>query len=199
MSSKKMNRRVFLQGTAAAVSAVLAAGCGAVRTRHLGGELLGPRATPPVVLPSPVPAQTATPTAEDQARLLDDFLALSALLTGVANLDPQLGRVYLSSLQQDESAGQVETLIEEIRVAMNEGSPTLADLKASGLLDQRGVDTLTGQITKLWYTGIYPDESGEDTVATYVDCLAWQTLRFTKPKTICGYPGFWEEPWESSA
>jgi len=23
-----------------------------------------------------------------------------------------------------------------------------------------------------------------------------QTLRFTKPMTICGYPGFWSEAWE---
>lgn len=49
---------------------------------------------------------------------------------------------------------------------------------------------------QLWYTGIYTKADGEATVATFVDALAWQTLAFTKPMTICGYPGFWSEAWE---
>jgi hypothetical protein len=193
MPAKKMNRRTFLRSAAVAVSAAVAAGCGAVRrTGFDEGIVFGPRATPQIVLPSPMPHDTPSPDGE---ALLPGFLALSALLTGVPNLDPQLGQIYLASLQRGETAGQVAELLQEIAVIADTPPTTLAELEETGLLAQQGMDGLTGQITKLWYTGIYPNEDGEDTVATYVDSLAWQTLRFTKPKTICGYPGFWEEPW----
>ena len=196
MPTKKLNRRTFLRGAAAAVSVAMAAGCGAVRSTGFDEDMIfGPRATPQIVLPSPMPQET--PSQQEEA-LLPGFLALSALLTGVPNLNPQLGQVYLASLQRGETAGQVEELLQEIAVIADTPPTTLAEVEATGVLAQQGMDGLTAQIAKLWYTGIYQNEDGEETVATYVDSLAWQTLRFTKPKTICGYPGFWEEPWVES-
>ena len=73
---------------------------------------------------------------------------------------------------------------------------TVSALEAAGLFTQAAPRSLADRIIELWYTGIYTNAEGEERVATFVDALAWQTLAFTKPMTICGYPGFWSEAWE---
>jgi hypothetical protein len=77
-----------------------------------------------------------------------------------------------------------------------ERPPTLEALTAQGFFGQEATRKLLSQMTKLWYTGTYTTDEGEEAVATFVDALAWHTLVFTKPMTICGYPGFWSEAWE---
>ena len=51
-------------------------------------------------LPSPVPATPSTATTDDLP--LTEFLALSTVLTGVANLNPAVGRIDWQSLQASD-------------------------------------------------------------------------------------------------
>jgi hypothetical protein len=115
----------------------------------------------------------------------------------VDNLSPELGRIYLQSLQaSDEFAVSVSDLYEQAGFGTDTPPTTITALEAAGMFSQETTRPLADSIIELWYTGIYTNEEGEETVATFVDALAWQTLAFTKPMTICGYPGFWSEAWD---
>ncbi|HRW09748.1 MAG TPA: sugar dehydrogenase complex small subunit [Caldilineaceae bacterium] len=193
-SQPGMSRRAFLRGITISLSGLVVLACGPARGgEEIGQRLaLGPHATPPVVLPSPMPAAaTATP-----APLLQEFLALSSLLTGVAELEPELGRIYLQSLQRtEESQSALQALWEEAGFQRGALPTSLAALEERNMFGNEEIRNVTNRIIEMWYTGIYTDDAGEDVVATYVDALAWRTLRFTKPKTICGEPGFWAQEW----
>lgn len=198
--NRHVSRRQFLLSVAGTINSVLLAACGATRGGDKVGQrlALGSHATPQIVLPSPMPVAAeamATPTPA-----LADFLRLSHLLTGLADLSPTIGQIYLQSLQA--SAGDEATLAKLVNaIALDpQANPTaaLAALESSTLLTDEPSNALAKRITEMWYTGIYKNEAGEDVVATYVDALAWQTLRFTKPKTICGEPGFWAQEWRPS-
>lgn len=194
-----LSRRTFLRSLPVLTGAFLTA-CGPPRSAAQPGLAFGPGATPQVVLPSPVPSQVEE-SADDLP--LAEFLALSAVLTGVENLSPTLGRIYLQSLQNsDEFEISVAELYERAGFRADPPPTSIAALEAAGLFTEEAVQpqqsarSLADKIIELWYTGIYTNEEGEEVVATFVDALAWQTLVFTKPTTICGYPGFWSEAWE---
>lgn len=193
--ARPISRRTFLCSLSATLTGAFLAACGPPRSTDQSAIAFGPQATPQAVLPSPVPATTATATTDDLP--LTEFLALSTVLTGVANLNPAVGRIYWQSLQaSDEFAISVADLYEQAGFRSAAPPSTVADLEAAGLFTQETTRSLADKILELWYTGIYTNADGEATVATFVDALAWQTLAFTKPMTICGYPGFWSEAWE---
>jgi hypothetical protein len=187
----RLSRRAFLGNLAAALAGGLVAACAAPANGQNGWPV--PENAPPVALASPRPPSTPTPVAEDLP--LAQFLALSALLTGVGNLDPVLGRVYLQSLQQ---SNQFELTVADLLAQSGFGSaqpPTTFDeLSATAIFDNAPSRNLADKIIEYWYTGIYETAEGEQAVATFVDALAWSTLSFTKPATICGSPGFWAVP-----
>jgi D-sorbitol dehydrogenase-like protein len=101
---------------------------------------------------------------------LDEFLALSTLLTGVKDLDAEHGRLYLASLSATEAR----------------------DLAV--LARTRALDTaVAAKIVECWYTGIYDSPTGPR-VATYIEALAWTTLGFTKAPSVCGGGvGYWAD------
>jgi hypothetical protein len=191
-TTHKLNRRQFLTTLGLSVSAGWLTACAPARTTPI------PRASPlPAhpILPSPQPAGTATPLPATEGLPLTDFLALSALLTGVDELNPQLGSVYLQSLQ---ASTQFEVTLAELYRQAGFGTGTRAttieELETNGLFAQEPTRKLANKIIEYWYTGIYDTAEGEQAVATFVDALAWQTLAFTKPLTICGVPDFWAQP-----
>lgn len=195
--TRPLSRRAFLQTLAVAASGAWVAACGPARgeERALARRLaFGPAATPQTVLPIPMP--DAPPTAMAASALtVAEFLALSTLLTGVANLDPELGQIYLQSL--GATAGDALAAFYTATGLRSAAPPTTADeLTATGVLANEAQRALGTTITKLWYSGIYSNAAGEETVATFVDALAWKSLLFTKPLTICREPGFWSEAWE---
>lgn len=192
---QRLSRRAFLCGLATTATGALVVACGPPRSTNRAEIAFGPAATPQIILPSPVPPTAPMPV--QATPLLTEFLALSALLTGVANLSPTLGQTYLQSVQ---AGGEAELTVAQLIAQAGFGSATppdsMAALEATGLFAQEPARQLADKITEMWYTGIYTTDQGEEAVATYVDALAWQTLAFTKPMTICGYPGFWSEAWE---
>lgn len=192
----RLSRRAFLCSLTTVLSGALVIACGPPRSNSRSDLAFGAQATPPAALPSPAPA--TAPTAADANLALAQFLALSAVLTGVPNLNPDLGRIYLQSLQASSAfAITVPELYEQAGFRTDAPAPTIALLESAGLFAEEATRRLADRIIDLWYTGVYTNEQGEDAVATHVDALAWRTLVFTKPTTLCGYPGFWSEAWES--
>lgn len=197
--SRRITRRAFLRGALAAAGAGVLVACTPGRQR--GQPFAEPynTSTPARVLASPAaPPGRGTPAPEVDDSALAQFLKLSAVLTGVSNLDPVVGRVYLQSLQQsDEFNVTLEELYEQAGLESDAQPASIAQLEEQGFFEgqpsEGGATALADRIIEYWYTGVYTTAEGEQAVATYVDALAWKTLSFTKPNSICGTPGFWEE------
>lgn len=187
--NQRMSRRQFLK-TMSLLGAGLAAACSTRGNSGLPTPYVTP--TPAHVLGNPqIPATGSTTQAQANEMTLDQFLQLSSLLTGVENLDPELGKLYLQVLQSGGTGGST---LSAAYSAASSGSNTLPkDIEAltkSGFFKQPGVSDLAVQITDMWYSGVY-NQNGQDHVATYVDALAWKVLHFTKPPTTCAAFGFW--------
>lgn len=190
----RVSRRTFLCGLSITLTGAFLVACGPPRSNSHADPAFGAQATPPAALPSPAPT---TAPAVDADLPVTQFLALSAVLTGVPNLNPDLGRLYLQSLQASpDFTITVPELYTQAGFRADAPAPTIAALEEAGLFAAEASRRLADRIIDLWYTGVYTNEQGEDAVATHVDALAWRTLAFTKPTTICGYPGFWSEAWE---
>lgn len=131
---------------------------------------------------SPYPASNIT--ASDVNR----FLYLSTILTGFSDLNPELAHTYMQNLSGDVSLPE---LYEQANFPEQAQEFTLEQLQQSGVFEDEAMRSLLNEITNYWYTGTY--QNGDSTVvATYTDALAWKSLDFTKPRTICGAPGFWQ-------
>jgi hypothetical protein len=190
------SRREFLRGLALFVAGSALSACGAPRVEPQGLVTPWNTPTPIKVLQSPQPPATAeaTATLSPDGLQLEEFLALSAVLTGIENLDPVLGHVYLQSLQ---ASSDFEVSLAELyeragfRAA---GPPTDVEALANaGTFAAETTQKLADKIIEYWYTGVYDTAGGEQAVATFVDALAWKALHYTKPPTICASPGFWAE------
>lgn len=193
--SLRLSRRTFLCSLSITLTGAFLVACGPPRSNSRADPAFGAQATPPAALPSPAP--TAPPAATDADLSLAQFLALSAVLTGVTNLNPELGRIYLHSLQASpDLIVTVPQLYEQAGFRADAPPPTITMLESAGLFAEAATRNLADRIIDLWYTGVYTNAQGEETVATHVDALSWRALAFTKPTTICGYTGFWSEAWE---
>lgn len=203
-TENRVTRRGFLGGFLSAAVGALLAACGAEAdgsqedtdafaqrydTATPDTVLQSPQARPGAGTPQP---GTPQPTAPEGVVGLEEFLALSAVLTGVSNLDPVLGRVYLGALQSGDFGVSLAELYQQAGFE-GEATAELADLQEAGVFEEEATRTLANTITRYWYTGVYDTAEGEQAVATYVDALAWKVLPWTKPRSICGSRGFWEQ------
>lgn len=186
-----LTRRRFLR-TALVSGAGLLAACVADEVAQEPPEYRTP--TPFRVLASPqAPTQgTAEPVAEGMISL-EEFMHFSSLLTGVENLDPNLGRVYLKALASGEQQGPS---LAEVYASASSGSGLMPQdvevLSGAGFFEQEGYGSMADQIINMWYSGVATID-GEEQVVTFVDALAWKVLHFTKPLTTCAQFGFWSE------
>lgn len=193
-NAARISRRAFLRAAGLSLVGGLLAACG---TPEEEGWQAGPfRATPTPasLLQDPLPPLEGVPDSElAMVEGLDAFLSLSTLLTGFDNLDPNLGKVYLRSLQANpERAAGLQPLYEQAGLLGGTAPGSFEDLEARGIFEREVTRSLADQIITLWYTGVY-NEGEEQVVATFVDSLAWKSLTFTKPLTICGNFGFWAQ------
>ena len=193
-----LSRRRFLQQAALITTGGLMAACAMPGAHTLAREPVevNPRDVQ-VPLPQAGSPQTDGEDGGTDAEL-EQFLALSTLLTGVENLNPAIGRIYLDSLRQNSAlAMPIGEFLTQIAGGGTAMPATLDELATTGLFDNETTRTLADKITETWYTGLYDTPEGEQAVATFVDALAWKTLTFTKPMTVCGAYRFWTEPPES--
>lgn len=187
-------RRQLLRGVLAAGAAAALAGCGVATTGSPAAEIAP---FPPwhPALPSPQPPaadQGPAPTPTPAGLPLEAFLALSSLLTGIDDLNPQIGQVYLQSLTADQQA--VVSLADLYAQAgfTGESAPAAIEEAAqTGIFDREETRSLADKIIEYWYSGVYDTPDGEQAVATFADALVWRAVRYTKPLTLCGAPGFW--------
>lgn len=185
---KRITRRQFLRAALTGAAALLA-GCVAGEIAQEGTPYRTP--TPFRVLASPQAPAVSTPAPVVKGSIsLEQFMQFSSLLTGVDNLDPNLGRIYLTALQSGTPQGP--TLVDVYGAASSGSNPPqdLEALNSAGFFNQEGYGALADQIITMWYTGVYKI-GDEERVATFVDALAWKVLTFTKPLTICAQFGFW--------
>jgi hypothetical protein len=194
-----ISRRCFLRSLSVIAGGGLLAACAVGEEGRLPPNRLEP-AFSAVELPMPrAAASIAAAAAQEGEAELPGFLALSALLTGVDNLDPTLGSVYLQSLRTNsEFSVSISELLEQAQAGLPAPPTTLEELESSGIFESETTRQLADKITEYWYTGIYETPEGEQAVATFVDALAWRTLTFTKPQSLCGTYRFWTEPPEAA-
>jgi len=108
---------------------------------------------------------------------LDDFVALSASLTGtpVSRLDPQAAATLYAAFK---GRGLL---------------PELAHL--AGQADPGATGSALGdEVVAAWYSGICQTADGPD-VAAYNSALIWDSASFLHPSGTCGGPtGYWGDP-----
>lgn len=194
-----LTRRQLLRAMAAAGVTATLAGCGVAATAT-PEPVIAPFVPWYPILPSPQPpaAQGAEAAGADAATPvpgglpLAAFLALSSLLTGIDNLDPQVGQIYLQSLTAGD---QFETTLPDLytQAGFTEaGAPaSIEEVAQRGVFEQEATRTLADKIIEYWYSGVYDTPAGGQAVATFADALVWRAVRYTKPLTLCGAPGFW--------
>jgi hypothetical protein len=129
------------------------------------------------------------------ADMLEDFLALSAVLTGVENLDPTLGRLYLDRLNSTPFASSLRDILRLFQ-GLEPGS-TLADQVRQQLVSSDDLRPAITQIVLLWYTSAMHDNDGipanfrYGTQEEYFSGLAWQIVGAHAPGLSGGYFGHW--------
>ena len=191
--SPRYSRRAFLRGLLATSGMAALAACapGVPRNSRPRVDDVA-TATRARALSSPVARPAEGTPQPGVTEGLEQFLLLSSVLTGVANLDPVVGSVYLQALQQGDFEASLEELYEMASLDP-QAEQDISDLEQAGLFDEESTSTLADTIIRYWYTGVYDTADGEQAVATYVDALAWKALPWTKPNSICASFGFWEE------
>jgi hypothetical protein len=169
--------------------ALLLAGCGVATASERQADLAPfPQWHP--LLPSPQPPDPAATPAPGSIGLAE-FLALSSLLTGIDNLNPQIGQVYLDSIAASD---QFDVSLADLyqQMGFREGTaPAFEEVEQSGVFEQEATRALSDKIIDYWYSGVYDTPEGEQAVATFADALVWRAVRYTKPLTLCAAPGFW--------
>ncbi len=117
-----------------------------------------------------------------------EFLAISRVLTGTAELDEALGRRALEVVRDDRRrARQLPELWTAARFGSAAPPASVDDLVARGVYARPRLADLCDAITQLWYSGVYVASGGEQRVVTYVDALAWHALGYrAEGPTACG-------------
>jgi hypothetical protein len=188
-----ITRRHLLCGMAAAGVTAALAGCG-IPSTATPEPVIAPFLPWHPLLPSPQApgAVEAAATPVPGGISLAEFLALSSLLTGIDNLDPQIGQIYLQSLAASD---QFEVSLSDLYAQMGfteASAPASIEEAAQGAVFEREASrTLADTIIEYWYSGVYDTPEGEQAVATFADALVWRAVRYVKPLTLCAAPGFW--------
>jgi Membrane bound FAD containing D-sorbitol dehydrogenase len=127
---------------------------------------------------------------------LEDFLALSRILTGVENLDAELGRLYLDRLTSTPFGPSLRQILDRFRGLGADA--TLAGRVKREILADDGLRPTVGQIILLWYTSAMWDSLTSVPIALrygtqeeYFSGLAWQIMGAHVPGLSGGYFGHW--------
>jgi hypothetical protein len=131
----------------------------------------------------------------DSALGLEDFLALSRVLTGVENLDAALGSQYLDRLSSTPFDSALREILKRFRT-LKRGA-TLADQVKKEILVEPTLLPAVCQIILLWYTSAMQDNAQNPgamrygTPEEYFSGLAWSIMGAHVPGLSGGYFGHW--------
>jgi hypothetical protein len=140
---------------------------------------------------------------------LEDFLALSRILTGVDNLDPGIGLQYLDRLSGTPFGPNLRQILDRFRKLGKR--PTAKQVKKQ-IVGVVALRPALCQIVLLWYTSAIQDNPDDPKVATnmrygtqeeYFSGLGWRLIGAHAPGLSGGYFGHWRyrpenEPLEDS-
>ena len=120
----------------------------------------------------------------------DDFLALSARLTGHDGLDRPTAEAMLTLFQEDGRANRLGALYDALADSANEAAVMLQVLERANVLEI-ALDVMRG-----WYLGIVRDHAGADRAIAYETALMGVVVGdFTPIRSICDNDyGFWRDP-----
>lgn len=133
--------------------------------------------------------------------MLEDFLALSRILTGVAGLNEELGRQYLERLISSPYQPIMGQILETFR-RIGKDRPLIDQVKRQ-ILGNDEFRLTVCQITLLWYTSAMWDNPSTPIDPTapitlrygnqeeYFSGLAWQIIGAHVPGLSGGYFGHW--------
>jgi hypothetical protein len=131
--------------------------------------------------------------------VLDDFLALSRILTGVEGLKPEIGRQYLDHL----SSTPLNPSLREILAVFQEckEKPNVVELVRTKIVGDDSLRLAICQIILLWYTATVQDNLGAQPPAAptlrfgtpeeYFSGLVWTIIGAHPPGLSGGYFGHW--------
>jgi D-sorbitol dehydrogenase-like protein len=128
--------------------------------------------------------------------MLEEFLALSRILTGVANLDKRLGQQYLDRLTSTPHDVLVRQILDRFRT-IGTGEAAAQKVKDQILGDDALRPTVC-QIVLLWYTSAMRDDANATAIdlrfasqEEYFGGLVWPILGAHIPGLSGGYFGHW--------
>ena len=126
---------------------------------------------------------------------LDDFLALSRILTGVQVLDSEIGSQYLDRLNSSPLQPALATILERFREIVP-GPEAPEGVKEKIIADEK-LRPAVSQIILLWYTSAMRDSESSSltlrfgTQEAYFSGLVWSLLGAHPPGLSGGYFGHW--------
>jgi Membrane bound FAD containing D-sorbitol dehydrogenase len=150
------------------------------------------------------------PSPSAHVSVFDDFLALSRILTGVDDLNADLGRQYLDRLNSGPFSPLVSQTLE--RFCELKDKPDVVDQVKKQIVANDSLRPTVCQIILLWYTSTVQDNLGMQPPAApvmrfgtqeeYFSGLAWTIIGAHPPGLSGGYFGHWRyrpdnEPKES--
>jgi hypothetical protein len=132
--------------------------------------------------------------------MLDDFMALSRVLTGVNELDDDLGRQYLNRLSSGTFQPALRKALDQFR-KLRKGA-TLAQQVKDKIVAADDLRGIACQIVLLWYTSLVQDNLdlqnppaspsfSYGTQRQYFSGLAWRVIGAHPPGLSGGYFGHW--------
>jgi len=127
--------------------------------------------------------------------VLQDFLALSRILTGVENLEEELGRQYLDRLTSTPYEPFLRQILERFQKMRDD--ETLADRVKQQILGEDTLRPTVCQVILLWYTSAMQDNLDTPgvlrygTQEEYFSGVGWAVIGAHAPGLSGGYFGHW--------
>jgi len=132
--------------------------------------------------------------------MLDDFMALSRVLTGVNELDDDLGRQYLNRLSSGTFQPELRKALDQFH-KLRKGA-TLAQQVKDKIVAADDLRGIACQIVLLWYTSLMQDNLdlqnppaspsfSYGTQRQYFSGLAWRVIGAHPPGLSGGHFGHW--------
>jgi len=129
-----------------------------------------------------------------------DFMELSRVLTGVENLDEEIGRQYLDRLTSSPFQPRLHEILEQFR-GLKKGERLVEQVKTK-IVEVDSLRPTVCQIILLWYTSTVQDNLEMQppapspsfrygTPEEYFSGLAWQIIGAHPPGLSGGYFGHW--------
>ena len=127
--------------------------------------------------------------------MLNEFITVSKVLTGVEHLDTELGRQYLDRLSSSPYDPFLRQILDRFRKLKKDA--TLQDEVVKQILDDDTLRPTVCQIILLWYTSAMRDNNNlpialrYGSQEEYFSGLAWRIIGAHVPGLSGGYFGHW--------